>query len=107
MARMVQCVKLGRELPGLDAPPFPGDLGQRIYEHVSRQAWNLWPEQEILLINHYGLNLADPQARQLLMDQMEQFYFGPGAQMPPGWSPPGQSAKGAPARKGAPGPRRK
>jgi Fe-S cluster biosynthesis and repair protein YggX len=107
MARMVQCVKLGRELPGLDRPPFPGDLGQRIYDQVSRQAWNMWPEQEILLINHYGLNLVDPQARQLLMEQMEQFFFGPGAQMPEGWTPPGQSGKAAaPQAKGA-APRRK
>lgn len=107
MTRMVQCVKLGRELPGLSEPPFPGELGQRIYEQVSRQAWALWQDQEILLINHYGLNMADPQARAFLMEQMEQFFFGPGAQMPPGWTPPTQAGKGAPARKGAPGPRRK
>lgn len=63
MARMVQCVKLGRELPGLDKPPFPGPLGQRIYEHVSRQGWALWPAQETILINHYGLSLVDHERR--------------------------------------------
>lgn len=108
MARMVQCVKLGRELPGLDKPPFPGELGQRIYDQVSKAAWDLWPAQEMIIINHYGLNLADPAARTLLMDQMEQFFFGPGAQMPEGWTPPAPNAKGgAPARKGGAAPRRK
>jgi len=97
MPRMVECVKLGRELPGLDEPPFPGELGQRIYEHVSRQAYELWPQQATLLINHYGLNLADPEARQLLMNQMEEFFFGEGARMPEGWTPPGAGGKGAPA----------
>lgn len=99
MARMVQCVKLGRELPGLDEPPFPGPLGERIYNEVSRQAWRLWPAQETILINHYGLNMVDPKGQLFLMEQMEEFYFGEGAQMPEGWSPPRQQAKGAAPRK--------
>jgi Fe-S cluster biosynthesis and repair protein YggX len=100
MARMVNCVKLGRELPGLDEPPFPGKLGQRIYENVSKMAYDLWPAQATLIINHYGLNLADPQAQKLLMQQMEEFFFGAGAQMPEGWVPQGQGGKGgAPQRK--------
>ena len=99
MARMVNCVKLGRELPGLDAPPYPGELGQRIFDHVSKAAWELWIDQSILIINHYGLSLADPQAQQLLMAQAEQFFFGEGARMPEGWSPPGQGGKGGPQRK--------
>ena len=100
MARMVNCVKFGRELPGLDAPPFPGKLGERIFNEVSREAWNLWPQQSTLIINHYGLNLADPQAQKLLMQQMEEFFFGEGAQMPEGWTPQTQSGKGgAPRRK--------
>ena len=100
MPRMVKCVKLGRELPGLDALPFPGRLGERIYNEVSQQAWNMWPQQSTLVINHYGLNLADPQAQKLLMQQMEEFFFGAGAQMPEGWIPQGQSGKGgAPQRK--------
>ena len=100
MPRMVKCVKLGRELPGLDAPPFPGRLGERIYDQVSQQAWNLWPQQSTLVINHYGLNLADLQAQKLLMQQMEEFFFGEGAQMPEGWVPQAQSGKGgAPQRK--------
>ncbi len=99
MARMVNCVKLGRELPGLDSPPYPGELGQRIYEHVSKAAWELWIDQSILIINHYGLSLADPSAQKLLMDQAEQFFFGEGARMPEGWSPAGSAGKGGPQRK--------
>jgi Fe-S cluster biosynthesis and repair protein YggX len=96
---MVNCVKLGRELPGLDRQPFPGELGKRIFENVSKEGWALWQEQSVLIINHYGLNLADPNAQKLLMEQMEQFFFGEGAQMPEGWTPEGQSGKGT---KGAP-----
>lgn len=92
MARMVNCVKLGRELPGLNRPPFGGAFGQRIYENVSQQAWMLWQDQSTLLINHYGLNLRDPAAQKFLMEQMEQFFFGEGAQMPEDWTPETQSA---------------
>lgn len=91
MPRMVHCVKIGRELPGLEAPPYPGVLGQRIYEHVSQQAWQLWPAHATLLINHYGLNLADPRAQELLMQQMEEFFFGENAQLPEGWTPETQA----------------
>ena len=96
---LVDCVKLGRELPALDRPPFPGELGQRIFENVSKEAWELWKQQSVLIINHYGLNLADPAAQKLLMEQMEEFFFGEGAQMPEGWTPEGQGGKGAPAAK--------
>jgi len=99
MPRMVNCVKLGRELPGLDAPPFPGELGERIYNEVSKQAWDLWPQHATLLINHYGLSMADPSARKLLMEQMEQFYFGEGARMPEGWTPPAPGGKGGAAQR--------
>jgi Fe-S cluster biosynthesis and repair protein YggX len=92
MARMVNCAKLGRELPGLNRPPFGGALGKRIYENISQQAWMLWQDQSTLLINHYGLNLRDPQAQKFLMEQMEQFFFGEGAQLPEDWTPETQSA---------------
>lgn len=85
MPRMVNCVKLGRELPGLDKPPFPGELGQRIYENISKQAFDMWPAQSTLIINHYGLNMADPDGRKLLREQMEEFFFGTQAKMPEGW----------------------
>ena len=99
MARIVNCVKLGRELPGLDAPPYPGELGQRIYEQVSKAAWEMWLDQSILIINHYGLSLADPQAQKVLMAQAEEFFFGAGAQAPEGWTPAGSASKGGPQRK--------
>ena len=113
MARMVMCAKLKRELPGLEKPPMPGELGQRIFDNISQEAWNMWQEQSRLLINHYGLNLADPDARQLLRQQMEEFLFGDESQPPEGWVPESAagdagkggaapSGKGAPAGKGAP-----
>ena len=95
MPRMVKCVKLGRELPGLDKPPFPGELGQRIYEHVSKEAYDMWPAQSTLIINHYGLNMADPEARKLLREQMEEFFFGADAKMPEGWVPEEEAGVGA------------
>lgn len=109
MTRMVNCVKFGRELPGLDRPPVAGELGQRIYENVSAEGWELWKQQVVILINHYGLNMADPRAQAFLNEQMEEFFFGEGAQMPDDWVPQGQGGKGAPAPsgKGAPAPPQK
>jgi Fe-S cluster biosynthesis and repair protein YggX len=98
MARTVFCVKLQRELPGLERPPYPGELGQRIYEHISQMAWDMWKRQSVLLINHYGLVLADPDAKQFLREQMEHFLFSDEARVPEGWTPEAAgSAKGAPA----------
>ena len=100
MVRMVQCAKLGRELPGLAQPPFPGPLGERIFNEISQQAWQLWPAQATLIINHYGLSLGNPDAQRVLMQQMEEFFFGANARVPEGWSPPSAApAKGAPRRK--------
>lgn len=101
MARMVKCVKLGQELPGLDRLPMRGELGQRIYDHVSQQAWQMWMQHSVIVINHYGLSLGDPQARAFLEAQMEDFFFGDDAAMPEGWTPEdaAPSTKGAPQRK--------
>lgn len=107
MTRMVKCVKLGRELPGLDKPPFPGTLGQRIYEHVSKQAYDMWPAQSTLIINHYGLNMADPEARKILREQMEDFFFGEEAKMPEGWVPEEVGTGAGPSSKGGGGAQRK
>lgn len=109
MARMVMCVKFGRELPGLERPPMPGKLGQRIFENVSQEAWQLWMDQVTILINHYGLTMADPRAQRFMEEQMEEFFFGEGARLPDDWVPPNQGGKGAPATggKGAPAPPRK
>lgn len=98
MARMVQCVKLGRELPGLERKPYGGELGQRIYDNISQQAWDMWRQHSVILINHYGLSLADPNAQAFLKQQMEEFFFGADAAMPEGWSPQGAPAKGAPRK---------
>jgi Fe-S cluster biosynthesis and repair protein YggX len=101
MARMVNCVKMGRELPGLESPPFPGELGQRIYDNVSAEGFALWQPHMTILINHYGLNPADPETRRILREQMEEFFFGEDARMPEGWVPPGQGSQkgGGPSRK--------
>lgn len=87
--RMVFCVKFQKELPGLRQVPFEGHpIGQRIYDHVSEQAWKLWLDQMRLITNEYRLNLADPQAQQALLQMMEQFFFGEGAAFPPDYVPP-------------------
>jgi Fe-S cluster biosynthesis and repair protein YggX len=101
---MVQCVKYGRELPGLARPPYPGELGERIFNEVSQIAWDAWMQHSVILINHYGLSLGDPRAREFLKEQMDQFFFSPGTEeMPEGWTPegmpPAAPAKGAPPRK--------
>jgi Fe-S cluster biosynthesis and repair protein YggX len=76
MPRMIQCVKLGREAEGLDRPPYPGPLGQRIFENVSKQAWAEWVAHQTRLINEYKLALAEPKARQFLADEMDKYFFG-------------------------------
>lgn len=88
MARKVFCVKLMRELEGLDEPPQPGDLGQRVFENVSKEAWRMWLSHQIMLINEYRLNLADDKANDFLDREMEKFFFGEGAALPPDYVPP-------------------
>lgn len=92
---VVQCAKLNQELPALDRLPFPGPLGQRIYDTISRYAYQLWNEQATLLINHYGLNMADPRAQEFIFEQMEAFLFNEGDQTPISGGAP---AKGAPQK---------
>ena len=81
--RMVKCVKLGRELPGLSEPPFDNELGQRIYENVSEDAWRMWLEHLKMVLNEYRLNLADREAQRMVRQYMEDFFFGSGAGTPP------------------------
>jgi Fe-S cluster biosynthesis and repair protein YggX len=90
--RLVKCVKFGRELPGLDEPPWSGELGKRIYENVSQEAWKLWVDHLRMLINEYRLMLASKEAQEFITQQMEQFFFGEGAQIPPGYIPPKKKA---------------
>ena len=90
MARIVKCVKLGREGEGLDFPPFPGDPGKRIFENVSKEAWKGWLEHQKMLVNENRLSLADKKARDYLAQQMEKYFFGSGANVAAGYTPPAQ-----------------
>jgi len=92
---VVNCSMLREELPALERPPFPGDLGQRVFDNVSKYAYRLWSERATLLINHYGLNMADPRAQEFLFQQMEEFLFEGGGTNPTSSGPP---AKGAPSK---------
>ena len=88
MARMVQCIKLNKEAEGLDRAPYPGALGQRIFENVSKEAWGDWLRHQTMLVNENRLNLADARARQYLARQMENHFFGAGAEQAAGYVPP-------------------
>ena len=88
MARTVNCIKLGREAEGLDFPPYPGELGKRLYDSVSKEAWAQWQRHQTMLINENRLNLADPKARKYLAEQMEKHFFGEGADTAAGYVPP-------------------
>ncbi|HEV2111371.1 MAG TPA: oxidative damage protection protein [Gammaproteobacteria bacterium] len=88
MARTVKCVLLGEELPGLERPPYPGELGQRIYAQVSQQAWQQWLRHQTMLINEYRLSVIEPKARTFLEEEMKKFFFGEGASKPEGYIPP-------------------
>ena len=83
MGRTVQCVLLGIESEGLDRPPYPGDLGQRIFANVSKLAWQRWLGHQTMLINEYRLTPIEPKAREFLEREMEQFFFGEGSERPP------------------------
>jgi Fe-S cluster biosynthesis and repair protein YggX len=85
---MVKCVKLGREAEGLDLPPYPGELGKRIFASVSREAWQQWMRMQTMIINENRLNLADPDHRKYLAEQVERYFFGEGIDPVQGYVPP-------------------
>ena len=85
MARMVKCVKLGKEAEGLDFPTWPGELGKRVFESVSKEAWQLWMNHQTMLMNEYRLNPLAPKARKLIQEEMEKFFFGSGTKPPEGF----------------------
>ena len=91
-AHVVKCVKFGRTMEGLDRVPWKGEIGQRIYENVSKEAWKLWLEHSKMIMNEYRLNPLDPQSLKIMEEQMEQFFFGEGAKLPDNYVP--QRAKG-------------
>ena len=83
--RLVNCILLGKEAEGLDRPTYPGELGQRIFESVSKNAWAKWLEHQTMLINEYRLTPFEPKARQFLEQEMEKFFFGQGSEKPEGF----------------------
>lgn len=88
MTRTVKCIKLGKEAEGLKMPPYPGELGKRIFDNVSQEAWKQWLGHQTMLINEYRLTPFEPKARQFLEQEMEKFFFGGGADKPEGYVAP-------------------
>jgi Fe-S cluster biosynthesis and repair protein YggX len=86
--RMVKCVKFGREMPGLDRIPWKGEIGKRVYDNVSKEAWKLWVEHSKMLMNEYRLNPLDPNSLKIMGEQMEQFFFGEGSKLPESYVAP-------------------
>jgi Fe-S cluster biosynthesis and repair protein YggX len=85
--RVVKCVKFQKDMPGLDAAPWPGEIGQRIYENVSAQAWKLWEERQKMILNEYRLMPWQKEGQELIRSQMEDFFFGEGSALPPDYVP--------------------
>ena len=94
MARTVQCVKLGKEAEGLDYITYPGELGKRIFDNVSKEAWSQWLKHQTMLINEHRLSPIEPRARQFLEQEMEKYFFGDGSAMPEGYVPENQNDGG-------------
>ena len=88
MAREIFCDYFKKELEGLDRPPYPGEIGQRIYNSVSKQAWQMWIEHQTMLLNENKLSMVNPEARKYLQEEMIKFFFGGGSQKPTGYVPP-------------------
>jgi Fe-S cluster biosynthesis and repair protein YggX len=87
MARMIHCVKLGREAEALDKPPFKGDLGQKVFDSISKDAWKMWLEHSKMLINEYRLDLTSEHGQKVWMTELERYFFGEGSQLPPEFKP--------------------
>jgi len=90
MTRTVHCVMLKCEAPGLDRPTYPGELGKRIFDQVSKEAWARWVKHQTMLINEYRLTPVDPKARKMLEGEMEKFFFGDGSATPDAFVEPGK-----------------
>ena len=88
MSRTVKCQLLGKEMPGLDYAPYPGELGQKIYDNISQEAWQKWLGHQTMLINEYRLTPMEPEARKYLEAEMEKFFFGSGSARPDEFVPP-------------------
>jgi len=90
MSRTVHCAKLKKDAPGLNQPPYPGDLGKKIFETISEEAWQLWLRHQTMLINEHRLSAIDPKHRAFLEEQMQKFLFEDSAEVPQGYVPPGK-----------------
>ncbi|MGH8128973.1 MAG: oxidative damage protection protein [Gammaproteobacteria bacterium] len=88
MSHTIHCTVLDREAEGLAKPPYPGELGQRIYDNISKEAWQKWLQHQTMLINEYRLTPVEPKARQFLKDEMQKFLFGIGSEKPQGYVEP-------------------
>src|SRR4051794_773136 len=88
MAHMVHCVKFNREMPGLDEPPFDNELGKKVYDNVSQEAWRMWTEHCKMLLNEYRLNPARREDQEVIVKQLEMFFFGEGSAKPKEYVPP-------------------
>lgn len=87
MTRLIYCTKLQKEAEGLAQAPMPGDLGKKIFEHISKEAWQMWLTHQTMLINEYRLSMLDPKSRTFLMQEMDKFLFGEGSEKPAGYVP--------------------
>jgi Fe-S cluster biosynthesis and repair protein YggX len=88
MTRTVHCVVLNADAPGLERPPYPGPLGQRIFEAVSKEGWARWVKHQVMLINEYRLSPVEPKARKFLEAEMEKYFFGAGSEPPSDYKAP-------------------
>lgn len=88
MTRLIHCLKLNKETEGLNQAPIPGEIGKKIYEHISKEAWTLWLNHQTMLINEYRLSMIDAKSRTFLMQEMEKFLFGEGSEKPAGFVAP-------------------
>jgi Fe-S cluster biosynthesis and repair protein YggX len=91
--RIIYCQKLSRELEGLDKPPFRNELGQRIYDNISKMAWEMWIEHSKMLVNEFRIDLMSEEGRNFLLKECENFFFGEGSQLPPDYVPQAQQSK--------------
>ena len=88
MTRIIDCTKLKKPAEGLERPPFPGQLGQKIYIEISAEAWQMWLNHQTMLINEFRLSMVDPKARTFIAEEMQKFLFGDGSAKPAGYVPP-------------------
>ena len=87
MSRTVQCVKFGKEMEALDRPPFKGEMGQKVFENVSKEAWRMWLEHSKMIVNEYRLDLTSESGQKIWLTELEKYFWGEGSQLPPDYVP--------------------